>query len=115
MNKTPVYLKNGNGSEGRMVCRTRLSFYSLLEQIFLPPEPSQFFGYQLLSFALNRYIGLTLNANEEVPRLSPCPPPPMLSNFFGGKFKYLNRKNSEFLAGNFHANLTFSPEPNFFA
>ena len=26
------------------------------------------------------YIGLTLNANEEVPMLSPCPPaPPMLS------------------------------------
>ena len=42
-------------------------------------------------------IGLTLNANEEVPLLSPCPsppppPPPMLSKFFGGKFKYLNRK-----------------------
>ena len=44
--------------------------------------------------------------NEEVPRLSPCPPapaPPMLSKFFGGKFKYLNRKNSEFLAGNSNA------------
>merc|ERR1711994_410625 len=28
----------------------------------------------------------------------------MLSKFFGGKFKYLNRKNSEFLAGNSNAN-----------
>ena len=48
-----------------------------------------------------QFIGLTLNANEEVPRLSPCPATPtMLSKFFGGKFKYLNRKNSEFLVGN---------------
>ena len=39
--------------------------------------------------------------------LSPCPAPPpaMLSKFFGGKFKYLNRKNSEFLAGNSNANV----------
>ena len=55
------------------------------------------------------FVGLTLNANEEVPRLSPCPPPPppatMLSKFFGGKFKYLNRKNSEFLAGNSNTNV----------
>jgi len=27
----------------------------------------------------------------------------MLSKNFGGKFKYLNRKNSEFLAGNLNA------------
>ena len=47
-------------------------------------------------------VGLTLNANEEVPMLSPCPAT-MLSKFFGGKFKYLNRKNSEFLAGNSNA------------
>ena len=41
---------------------------------------------------------------EEVPLLSPCPAPPppappapaMLSKNVGGKFKYLNRKNSEF-------------------
>ena len=42
---------------------------------------------------------------EEVPMLSPCPPAAMLSKFFGGKFKYLNRKNSEFLAGNLNAEL----------
>jgi hypothetical protein len=44
-------------------------------------------------------------AMQEVPLLSPCPPPapPMLSKNVGGKFKYLNRKNSEFLAGNLHA------------
>ena len=46
--------------------------------------------------------------NEEVPLLSPCPPPAappaMLSKNVGGKFKYLNRKNSEFLAGNSNAN-----------
>ena len=42
---------------------------------------------------------------QEVPLLSPCPPPaPMLSKNVGGKFKYLNRKNSEFLAGNSNAN-----------
>ena len=46
-------------------------------------------------------------AMQEVPLLSPCPPPPppapapapappMLSKNVGGKFKYLNRKNSEF-------------------
>ena len=49
---------------------------------------------------------------EEVPLLSVCAPPPptptpttITSNFFGGKFKYLNRKNSEFLAGNLNAKL----------
>ena len=50
--------------------------------------------------------------NEEVPLLSPCAPAPapaapapaMLSKNFGGKFKYLNRKNSEFLAGNSNSN-----------
>ena len=47
--------------------------------------------------------------NEEVPLLSPCaaaaaaPAPAMLSKNVGGKFKYLNRKNSEFLAGNLNA------------
>ena len=42
-------------------------------------------------------------AMQEVPLLSPCPPAPpapppapMLSKNVGGKFKYLNRKNSEF-------------------
>ena len=72
--------------------------------------------------------------NEEVPLLSPCPTtPPMLSKNVGGKFKYLNRKNSEFLAGNsiakyakckskifaqtqnFRPNLKFLPEPKIFA
>ena len=71
--------------------------------------------------------------NEEVPLLSPCPPPPppMLSKNVGGKFKYLNRKNSEFLAGNSNAkckmqnakckmqnanaNAKFSPGPKIFA
>ena len=47
--------------------------------------------------------------NEEVPLLSPCPAPPppappppapMLSKNFGGKFKYMNQNDSEFLAGN---------------
>ena len=44
-------------------------------------------------------------AMQEVPLLSPCPPPapPMLSKNVGGKFKYLNRKNSEFLAGNLNS------------
>ena len=37
---------------------------------------------------------------EEVPLLSPCPAAAMLSKKFGGKFKYLNWKNPEFLAGN---------------
>ena len=48
---------------------------------------------------------------QEVPLLSPCPAPPapppapapMLSKNVGGKFKYLNRKISEFLAGNANA------------
>ena len=55
---------------------------------------------------------------QEVPLLSPCPaaapppappapPAPMLSKNVGGKFKYLNRKNSEFLAGNSNANVKF--------
>ena len=62
-------------------------------------------------------IGLTLNANEEVPMLSPCPPPSpppaaMLSKFFDGKFKYLNRKNSEFLAGNSNAKCKMQNRPN---
>ena len=35
--------------------------------------------------------------------LSICPPPPtttITSKFFGGKFKHLNRKISEYLVGN---------------
>ena len=40
--------------------------------------------------------------NEEVPLLSPCPAT-MLSKNFGGKFKYMNQNDSEFLAG--HLNL----------
>ena len=43
--------------------------------------------------------------NEEVSLLSPCAAaaPTMLSKNFGGKFKYLNRNNSEFLAGNLNS------------
>ena len=53
-------------------------------------------------------VGLTLKCQlKEVPLLSPCPTPTttttttptITSKFFGGKFKHLNRKNSEFLAG----------------
>ena len=44
--------------------------------------------------------------NEEVPLLSPgATTTTMLSKNFGRKFKYLNRKNSEFLAGNSNANV----------
>ena len=69
-----------------------------------------------------------MDQKEVVPLLSPCPPPPapaMLSKNVGGKFKYLNRKNSEFLAGNSNANAKCimqmdnakanSPEPKIFA
>ena len=42
--------------------------------------------------------------NEEVPLLSPCATT-MLSKNVGGKFKYLNRKNSEFLVGNSNAQI----------
>ena len=57
-------------------------------------------------------IGLTLKCQlKEVPLLSHRPPPTttttptptpttITSKFFGGKFKHLNRKISEFLAGN---------------
>ena len=57
---------------------------------------------------------------EEVPLLSPCPAAaaPMLSKKFGGKFKYLNRKNSEFLARHSNANAKppnlKSPKPKIF-
>ena len=59
-------------------------------------------------------------AMQEVPLLSPCrppPPPPMLSKNVGGKFKYLNRKNSEFLAGNSNAKCKTQnrPKPTIFA
>ena len=35
-------------------------------------------------------------AMQEVPLLSPCTATAMLSKIFGGKFKYLNQKNSDF-------------------
>ena len=51
--------------------------------------------------------------NEEVPLLSPCATPtPMLSKNVGGKFKYLNRKHSEYLAGNSNAKCKYLNRKN---
>ena len=74
------------------------------------------FSYPVLLLLLSHLNFLAGNSNIWIGKIQIC----------GGKYKYLNRKNSEFLAGNsnakcimqnanINANIKFSPKPNIFA
>ena len=85
------------------------------KQEFYSPLACKHLCWPQLGRSAKKFIGLTLKCQiEEVPLLSlgdknrpihwkkpphcfdKTAPPPMLSKNVGGKFKYLNRKNSEF-------------------